>query len=125
MTEQECIAKMEMLEQVNQNIVDLQKTKYNLENEIEKYAFEKCNGRYFRNTQTDAILKAISVKDSVLACISVSKSKDEEYNFTCCYCDIDLYWKSDLRHLEVISEEEFYEYLDEFTEEMKSSIAMR
>jgi hypothetical protein len=70
-------------------------------------------------------VKAIGIKDNVLVCIAASKHRDEEYNFMCSYCEIDLYWKSDLRDLEIISEEEFYEYLDEFTEEMKSSIAMR
>lgn len=126
MTEQEYIAKKEMLEQVNQNIKDLNQTKYEIEKEIEDYERIDYTGKYLYDTRHKLALKVIGQCGGSITCISLNKYYNDDYRVTEYFADIQFYLRGiDMRDVEEISEEEFYEYLDEFTEEMKSSIAMR
>ena len=126
MTEQEYIAKKEMLEQVNQNIKDLNQTKYAIEKEIEDYECIDYTGKYLYDTRHKLALKVIGQCGSSITCISLNKYYNDDYRVTEYFVDIQYYFgRRGLKDVEEISEEEFYEYLDKFTEEMKSSIAMR
>ena len=126
MTEQEYIAKMETLKQVKQNIKDLELTKYNLQKEIDEYEFVDYTGKYLYDTRNQIALKVICQYGRSITCIGLNSYYNDDYNTTEYFVDMQYYLSGkDMDDVKEISEEEFYKYLDEFTEDIKSSIAMR
>lgn len=126
MTEQEYKAKQEMLKQVKQNIKDLELEKYNLQKEIDEYEFVDYTGKYLYDMRNGVALKVISQYGRSITCIGLNKYYNEDFNVTEYFVDMQYYLSGeDMKNVREMSTEEFYEYLDEFTEEMKSSIAMR